>query len=92
VGRKEEKIARKRIKATADVFQLISREILLQFHWELSYLQRRQQTFGECVLGCGGGGVEGGTETATLLDRDTNVLYLWNGFYVYVYVSAIIYS
>jgi hypothetical protein len=46
-------------------------------------LQQQQQTF---MDGVGWGD----TETATLLARDSNFLYLWNGFYFYV--SEIVYS
>jgi hypothetical protein len=80
-GQERGKIVRKKnLKATADVVQLISREIFHQLRWELAYCSKS------------GRRSERGPGTVTLLARDSNFLYLWNGFYVYVYVSAIVYS
>ena len=79
VGRKEGRLCEEESRQQPDVVQLISREIFHQPRWELASCSKSSRR-------------SGGTRTTTLLARDSNFLYLWNGFYVYVYVSAIVYS
>jgi len=76
---KKEDCEKKESRQQPDVVQLISREIFHQPRWELASCSSNSRRSEE-------------TGTATLLARDSNFLYLWNGFYVYVYVSAIVYS